>query len=186
MPTSVLNHILALSRNFCLTAIIRDEVFICSGHTTLTQILLSVWHRKVLKSLLRGLFFYLIKINSALMQTFSLLCFSSSNRVGGVAHDCVKTASKSLFPDYKLPFALDREFFGYADCKIYKLVYPRKIRRRKRVGAKRSIIFLGCAVFKICLVHLFNSGLYSTWWSFYNQFRLSYFPLAFRLFPSGN
>ena len=36
---------------------------------------------------------------------------------------------------------------------------PEKIRRRKRVGAKRSIIFLGCAVFKICLVHLFNSGL---------------------------
>lgn len=23
--------------------------------------------------------------------------------MGGVAHDCVKTASKSLFPDYKLP-----------------------------------------------------------------------------------
>ena len=32
-------------------------------------------------------------------------------------------------------------------------------------------------------VHLFNSGLYSMWWSFYNQLRLSYFPLAFRLFP---
>ena len=118
------------------------------------------------------------------MQTFSLLCFSSSNRVGGVAHDCVKTASKSLFPDYKLPFALDREFFGYADCKIYKLVYPRKIRRRKRVGAKRSIIFLGCAVFKICLVHLFNSGLLYRGGTFFILFRLSYFP-RFPIISSG-
>lgn len=36
------------------------------------------------------------------MQTFSLSCFSSSNRVGGVAHDCVKTALKPFFPDYTL------------------------------------------------------------------------------------
>jgi hypothetical protein len=119
------------------------------------------------------------------MQTFSLPCFSSSNRVGGVAHDCVKTASKSLFPDYKLPFALDREFFGYADCKIYKLVYPRKIRRRKRVGAKRSIIFLGCAVFKICLVHLFNSGLLSHGGTFFNLNRLLIFPSLSDYFPPG-
>ena len=39
-----------------------------------------------------------LRNNGALMQTFSLPCFSSSNRVGGVAHDCVKTASKLLFP----------------------------------------------------------------------------------------
>ena len=47
---------------------------------------------------------------------------------------------------------------------------------------KAEYYFLGC-LSKICLVHLFNSGLYSTWCSIYNQLRLSYFPLAFRLFP---
>ena len=78
---------------------------------------MSVAHRKVLKSLLRGLFFYLIKINSALMQTFSLLCFSSSNRVGGVAHDCVKTASRSLSLITSSHLNQDREFFGYTPTK---------------------------------------------------------------------
>lgn len=49
------------------------------------------------------------------MQTFSLPCFSSSNRVGGVAHDCVKTASKSLFPDYKAPFCFRSVVFSHPE-----------------------------------------------------------------------
>ena len=47
---------LGIGRNFCLTAIIAGWSFIYSGHTTLTQILLSVWHRKVLKAYCRGFF----------------------------------------------------------------------------------------------------------------------------------
>lgn len=148
----------------------------------LTQILSSVWHRKVLKSLLRGLFFYLIKINSALMQTFSLLCFSSSNRVGGVAHDCVKTALKTSFPWLQAPLCLFSGFFSHPEWVASHFNKNKAndkdddeekeestARPRRRTLSER--------------VHLFNSGLYSMWWSFYNQLRLSYFPLAFRLFP---
>jgi hypothetical protein len=56
-----------------------------------------------------------LRNNGALMQTFSLPCFSSSNRVGGVAHDCVKTASKSLFPDYKAPFCFRSVVFSHPE-----------------------------------------------------------------------
>ena len=42
--------------------------------------------------------------------------------------------------------------------------------------AQSGIIFLGCAVFKICLVHLFNSGLL-----YHSGTFLSYF--GFLIFP---
>ena len=45
-----------------------------------------------------------LRNNSALMQTFSLPCFSSSNRVGGVAHDCMDFALKVFFPWLPAPF----------------------------------------------------------------------------------
>ena len=148
-----------------------------SGHTTLTQILLSVWHRKVLKSLLRGLFFCLIKNNSALMQTFSLPCFSSSNRVGGVAHDCVEFALRCLFPWLQAPFCFRSVIFRL--CRHVNMTTRKhESARKEKEFRRRRPRWWVCPY-----VHLFNSGLYSTWWRFYNRLRLSYFPLAFRLFP---
>lgn len=104
------------------------------------------------------------------MQTFSLLCFSSSNRVGGVAHDCVKTASKSLFPDYKLPFDLDREYLENG------LGFP--FSAQINLGGS-----FDCSI--LCHVHLFNSGLLSHGGTFFNLNRLLIFPSLSDYFPPG-
>ena len=77
------------------------------------------------------------------MQTFSLPCFSSSNRVGGVAHDCMDSALKALFPDYKLPCLWSvriSECDTKADCK-------------EGGGVSTTTPAL------LARVHLFNSGL---------------------------
>ena len=42
----------------------------------------------------------------AFMQTFSLSCFSSSHREGGVAPDCMDFALKASFPWLQAPFRL--------------------------------------------------------------------------------
>ena len=106
-------------------------------------------------------FFYLIKINSALMQTFSLPCFSSSNRVGGVAHDCMDSALKSSFPWLQAPFCLwsvrISECDTKADCK-------------EGGGVSTTTPAL------LARVHLFNSGLLYRGGTFFILFRLYYFP----------
>ena len=115
------------------------------------------------------------------MQTFSLSCFSSSHRGGGVAPDCMDFCSKSLFPWLQAPFR-----FRSVRTELCELIYwvlwtttttttTRSAEGSQATRRRRSILN----------VHLFNSGLYSMWWSFYNQLWLSYFPLAFRLFPFG-
>lgn len=148
----------------------------------LTQILSSVWHRKVLKSLLRGLFFYLLKINGALMQT--LRCLSGTNRVGGVAHDCMKIASKYLFPWLQSPLCCDQVFFSHPEWVATQ--YQRKLSKRRNRN-RHPDGSRGCDANKeqSVLVHLFNSGLYSIWWSFYNQFGFIISPLLSDYFPLG-
>ena len=121
-----------------------------------------------------------LRNNGALMQTFSFPCFSSSNRVGGVAHDCVKTASKLLFPWLQSPLCCNQVFFSHPEwvaTQFQGKLSKRRTRNRHPVGSR------GCDANKeqSVLIHLFNSGLYSTWWSFYSRLRLSYFPFAFRL-----
>ena len=113
-----------------------------------------------------GGFFFACFLRNA--EACILKILSSSNRGGGVAPDCVKTALKTSFPWLQAPFCLwsvrISECDTKADCK-------------EGGGVSTTTPAL------LARVHLFNSGLYCMWCSFYNQLRLSYFPLAFRLFP---
>ena len=107
MRTSVLNHILALNRNFCLIAIIAGWSFYFLLSHNMTQILSSVWHRKVLKKPIAGAFFCLFlekrvacipeKLEGALMQTFSLLCFSVATEGAELPPTAWILLTKSLF-----------------------------------------------------------------------------------------
>lgn len=115
------------------------------------------------------------------MQTFSLPCFSSSNRGGGVAPDCVEFALRCLFPWLQAPFCFRSAGFSHpewvashfnknkANDKDDNDDEEAATRRRRRILSER--------------VHLFNSGLLYHRGTFFILFRLSYFPLAFRLFP---
>ena len=111
MRISVLNHILALSRNFCLIAIITGWSFICSGHTMLTQTF-ECSTQKGTEKPITGLFCLL-----SYKDTQRVLCalggynpltptISSSNRGGGVAPDCMDFALKASFPWLQAPFCL--------------------------------------------------------------------------------
>ena len=107
---------------------------------------------------------------------------SSSNRGGGVAPDCMDFALKTSFPWLQAPFCL--RSVNTEDRKASELTTS----KHQHTEAHTFLVGEGAQPWKRgrgvqCLVHLFNSGLYSMGWSFYNQFRLSYFPLAFRLFP---
>ena len=128
------------------------------------------------------------------MQTFSLSCFSSSHR-GGVAPDCMDFA---LNPDYKLPFALDREFLAIPNGWRRNLICfficeksrtfegvrrmseatDRPTRTEKPQISKQ--IYMGVissdSLSKNAWVHLFNSGLLYRGGTFFSFFRLSYFP----------
>ena len=138
------------------------------------------------------------------MQTFSLSCFSSSNRVGGVAHDCVKTALKPLFPDYKLPFALDREFLAIPNGWRRNLICfficeksrtceeggggnERTTRTSKPQISKQ--IYMGVissdSLSKNAWVHLFNSGFLSHSETFLSYFGFLIFPSLSDYFPLG-
>ena len=127
------------------------------------------------------------------MQTFSLPCFSSSNRGGGVAPDCVEFALRCLFPWLQAPFC-------FRSVKISECATKRKSNRGEgvarpcalprastRAPAPLGIFTKSQATFKNTgverPVHLFNSGLLYHRGTFFILFRLSYFPLAFRLFP---
>ena len=113
------------------------------------------------------------------MQTFSLSCFSSSHRGGGVAPDCMDFALKAFFPWLQAPFRF--RSVRTRLCLPTTSKHDNTDDNDDEVGwglasdEKEAEYFWD--------VHLFNSGLCSMWWSFYNQLRLSYFPLAFRLFP---
>ena len=49
------------------------------------------------------------------MQTFSLSCFSSSHRGGGVAPDCMDFALKASFPWLQAPFRLRSGVFSHPE-----------------------------------------------------------------------
>ena len=130
------------------------------------------------------------------MQTFSLLCFSSSNRVGGVAHDCVKTASKSLFPDYKAPICFRSgvfrkwvgvPIFGTNQFASFAFLVVSSSRRRQALVQPRllKIFWVGsfdCSI--LCRVHLFNSGLlYQNGGTFGSYFGFLIFPSLSDYFP---
>ena len=127
-----------------------------------------------------GGFFFACFLRNA--EACILKILSSSNRGGGVAPDCMDSALKTSFPWLQSPLCCNQVFFSHPEwvaTQFQGKLSKRLIRNRHPVGSR------GCDAIRSEArhVHLFNSGLYSTWWSFYNQFRLSYFPLAFRLFP---
>ena len=153
MPTSVLNHIFALSRNFCLIAIITGcSFYLLWSHNADTNPFECLTQKGMKKAYNGGFFFACFLRNAEaciigersgrsgrarqrvryrtartaatsclvgslvipdfclnlitfiythillIMQTFSLSCFSSSHRGGGVAPDCMDFALKASFP----------------------------------------------------------------------------------------
>ena len=195
MRISVLNHILALSRNFCLIAIITGwSFYLLWSHNADTNPF-ECSTQKGTEKPITGAFFCLWVKQGYTKGTF-VPCkgynpltptISSSNRGGGVAPDCMDFALKASFPWLQAPFCLWSVRIRLCLPTTYKNDNTQargSARSRRRGRRRKSERFIACAVFKICLVHLFNSGLYSTGWSFYNLFRLLIF-LAFRLFPWG-
>lgn len=115
-----------------------------------------------------GGFFFACFLRNA--EACILKILSSSNRGGGVAPDCMDSALKTSFPWLQASFCLwsvrISECDTKADCK-------------EGGGVPTTTPAL------LARVHLFNSGLYSMWWSFYNQLRLLIFPSLSDYFPPG-
>ena len=90
---------------------------------------------------------------------------SSSNRGGGVAPDCMNFALKASFPWLQAPFCLWSVRIRLCLPTTYKNDNTQARGSARDLGGgdddERAKRFIACAVFKICLVHLFNSGLYS-------------------------
>ena len=167
---------LGIDWNFCFNKpSLRDVVF--TGHTKLTKILLSVWHRKVLKAYCGGFFFLPVSWETRKRAFWKFSPVVTEGRSCPRLHEF---CSKSLFPWLQAPICIRSGAIEHphgCELKLYKYKASICVFRR---GEGSQHVKNACEARHI---HLFNSGLYSMWWSFYNQLRLSYFPLAFRLFP---
>ena len=122
-----------------------------------------------------GGFFFACFLRNA--EACILKILSSSNRGGGVAPDCMDFALKVFFPWLPAPFCF-RSLRTELRELIYWLLWTTTTTTRPAEGSQAEE---GGGVFWD--VHLFNSGLYSMWWSFYNQLRLLIFPSLSDYFP---
>ena len=117
MPTSVLNHILALSRNFCFTAIIAGwSFYLLWSHNADTNPFKCLTQKGTEKPI-AGAFFFACFLRNAeacilkILLKITDIIFSSTGRTfspvvteGGVAPDCMDSALKTSFPWLQAPF----------------------------------------------------------------------------------
>ena len=115
MRISVLNHILALSRNFCLIAIITGwSFYLLWSHNADTNPF-ECSTQKGTEKPITGAFFFCLWVKQGYTKGTLWPCkgynpltptISSSNRGGGVAPDCMDFALKASFPWLQAPFCL--------------------------------------------------------------------------------